>query len=204
MSLDCCSPEQSIKTNDNVYRKTLWVVLVINAVMFFVEIISGIAAGSVSLQADSLDFLGDAANYGVALYVLTKSLRLKAYSALAKSFTMFGFGLWVITQAVYKMITGIPPQSEIMGVISIFALAANMLCFYLLSRHSREDSNRKSVWLCSRNDAIGNIAVMLAAAATHYTLSHWPDLIVALMMALLAISSAWQVAKHALNEIRHT
>ncbi len=192
----------NLNSGDIAYRKTLWIVLFINTVMFIAEIISGLAAGSVSLQADAIDFLGDAANYGIALYVLSKSVRLKAYSSLIKSLTMFVFGLWVIIQAVYKLITEITPQAEIMGVIGFLALAANMYCFYLLSRHSRDDSNRKSVWLCSRNDAIGNIAVILAALATYYTTSHWPDLIVAAIMAALAITSAYQVSKQAYREIK--
>ena len=199
MSDHCCpTPETGI--GDASYRKTLWIVLLINAAMFIAEVIAGLAAGSVSLQADALDFLGDAANYGISLYVIGKSLRVRANSALIKSVSMLVFGLWVLGQALYKIIAGTLPEAEVMGVIGFIALAANLFSFYLLSRHSREDSNRQSAWLCTRNDAIGNIAVLFAAGAVYFTQSHWPDLLVALIMAYLAISSAWQITRKALTE----
>lgn len=199
MSDHCCpTPETGI--GDTSYRKTLWIVLLINAAMFIAEVIAGLAAGSVSLQADALDFLGDAGNYGISLYVLGKSLRVRANSALIKSASMLVFGLWVLGQALYKIITGTLPEAEVMGVIGFIALAANLFSFYLLSRHSREDSNRQSAWLCTRNDSIGNIAVLFAAGAVYFTQSHWPDLLVALIMAYLAISSAWKIMRKALAE----
>ena len=202
MSKECCPTDQNAVTNDANYRRTLWIVLLLNGAMFIAEIIAGLVSGSVSLQADALDFLGDAANYGIALYVLARSVRIRAYSALVKSTTMFEFGLWVISQVFYKIYTGTPPEAEVMGAVGFSAFAVNMYCFYLLSRHSREDSNRKSVWLCSRNDAICNIAVILAAGAVHYTNSYWPDLIVAAIISGLAISGAWQVTIQARKELR--
>ncbi len=204
MSKHCCPTDLDTSADDAAYRRILWVVLVLNAVMFVVEILSGLHAGSVSLQADALDFLGDAANYGIALYALGRSLRFKAFTALTKSATMLVFGIWVIGQAFYKIYTGILPAAEVMGVVGFIALAVNLICFYLLSRHSREDSNRKSVWLCSRNDAVCNIAVLVAAGAVHYTTSFWPDLLVAGMIATLAISGAWQVMRQARKELSQT
>jgi len=199
----CCdTPGVSPASTDHAYRRVLWVCLIINAAMFAVEIISGLAAGSLSLQADALDFLGDAANYGISLYALTRTLRFRSYSSLAKSMTMLLFGIWVMVQAVYKILYGIPPVAEVMGAIGFIALIANMLCFYLLSRHSRDDSNRMSVWICSRNDSIGNIAVILAAAATYYTASYWPDLMVAAILAFLAISGSFQITRKAIHELR--
>ena len=201
---ECCNvPSGQSAPTDQAYRKVLWICLVINAVMFGVEIVSGLASGSVSLQADALDFLGDAANYGISLYVLGKAVRVRAYSSLAKSGTMLVFGVWVLAQAVYKIISGVPPVAEVMGVVGFIALASNMFCFYMLSRHARDDSNRMSVWLCSRNDSIGNIAVMLAAVATYYTASYWPDLLVAAVLAWLAIAGSYRITRKAIHELQH-
>jgi cation diffusion facilitator family transporter len=197
---DHCCPTPEAAVSDAPYRKTLWIVLLINAAMFVAEVIAGLAAGSVSLQADALDFLGDAANYGISLYVLGKSVRVRANSALIKSASMLVFGFWVLWQSLYKIIAGTLPEAEVMGVVGLIALAANLFSFYLLSCHSREDSNRQSAWLCTRNDAIGNIAVLFAAGAVYFTRSHWPDLLVALIMAYLAITSAWQIMRKALVE----
>lgn len=197
MNHHCCPTP---KTNDAPYRRTLWIVLAVNAGMFALELVAGVAAGSVSLQADALDFLGDAASYGISLWALGKSLRARANTALIKSATMLAFGLWVLGQTLYKAFTGTLPEAEVMGAVGFVALAANVLSFYLLSRHSREDSNRQSVWLCSRNDAVGNVAVMLAAGAVYITGSHWPDLLVALIMAYLAITAAIRIIRTALRE----
>lgn len=158
-------------------------------------------AGSVSLQADALDFLGDAANYGISLYVISHSIKVRAYTALFKSFTMLIFGVWVISQTIYKIYIGTPPAAEIMGMIGLIALLMNVICFYLLSKHSRSDSNRQSAWICSRNDAVGNIAVVIAAFMVYYTSSIWPDIIVAIMIAGMAILGAYQVTKQAIKEI---
>jgi cation diffusion facilitator family transporter len=202
MSKHCCHPETQVATDDAAYRRTLWIVLTVNLAMFVAEIIFGIVASSVALQADALDFLGDAANYGIALYALSRTIKFRAYTALAKSASMLAFGIWVMGQAIYKITTGIPPEADIMGIIGFTALAANLFCFYLLSRHNHHDSNRQSAWLCTRNDAIGNVAVLVAAACVYFTASFWPDLIVAAIMATLAIHSAWQVARQARAELR--
>lgn len=201
MSNHCC-PTPEPGEIDTSYRKTLWIVLAINVVMFMVEMVAGLVADSVSLQADALDFLGDAANYGISLFVLNKSMRMKAHSALLKAASMLLFGVWVLGQAAYQAINGALPTAEIMGVVGFIALFANIACFMMLSRHSREDSNRQSVWLCSRNDAIGNLAVLLAALAVYFTDSHWPDWIVAIIISFLALSAASKIARTAMRELR--
>lgn len=200
---DCCDLSNGqTPPGDSSYRKVLWLCLAVNALMFATEIVAGLLAGSLSLQADALDFLGDAANYGISLYVLGRSIRLRAYSSLIKSATMLAFGIWILVQAGYKILNGIPPEADVMGVIGFLALLANVFCFVILSRHSRDDSNRMSVWLCSRNDALGNVAVMIAAVATHFTQSFWPDLLVAIIMAMLAFSSSYRVIGKAIYELR--
>ncbi|NKB55642.1 MAG: cation transporter [Alphaproteobacteria bacterium] len=183
-------------------RRVLIVVLIINAGMFAVEITAGLAAKSVSLQADALDFLGDAATYAITLFVLTMSLRWRAGAALLKGISMGLFGLFVIAAAVWQAITGTLPGFEIMGTIGFAALTANVVCALLLIRFREGDSNMRSVWLCSRNDAISNVAVMIAAAGVFATDTGWPDIAVAAVMATLALTASWQVVRHALEELR--
>lgn len=195
---DCCGTEEP---EDDKYRKILWIVLVINAAMFFVEISSGIYSGSQSLLADAIDFFGDAANYAVSLYVLNKSLTMRAKASYLKGASMALFGIWILGSTAYKALTTGVPQAEIMGVIGFIALAANVFCAALLYKYREGDSNRESVWICSRNDAIGNIAVMLAAAGVFASGTKWPDLFVASIMAGLALSGAWRIIKSARAEI---
>lgn len=189
---------------DGPYRSILWVALALNAAMFAIEIGAGVAAGSVSLLADALDFLGDAANYGVSLFVLGATLAWRARTALVKAASMGAFGLWVAGEAVWSAISSVVPQAVTMGVVGALALGVNLLVTLLLFRYRDGDANMRSVWICSRNDAIGNLAVMAAAAGVLGTGTGWPDIAVAAIMASLALWGAWRVAWLALAELRHT
>ena len=184
------------------YRRVLWVVLGINAGMFLVEISAGLAARSVSLQADALDFLGDAFNYGISLFVLGMSLRWLAAAALLKGAFMGLFGLWVIGATVYNTVFSTVPEALVMGSVGLAALAANVGSAALLFRYREGDSNMRSVWLCTRNDAIGNVAVMLAAGGVLATGTGWPDVAVAAVMATLALTACRHVLKQAVGELR--
>jgi Co/Zn/Cd efflux system component len=170
--------------------------------MFLVEIISGISSGSSALQADALDFLADAANYGISLFVLTKALQTRANASLIKGWTMALFGAWVIAHAAFQAATGDVPKPIVMGVVGLLALFANLLVLMLLYAYRSGDSNMRSVWICSRNDALGNVAVMLAASGVFATRSGWPDIVVAMTMGTLALSGARQIIKHARDELR--
>ena len=171
------------------YRKALWAALVINAVMFAVEIIGGLQSGSVSLLADAVDFAGDAANYGISLAVLAMGLTWRARAALLKGLTMAGFGVFVFARTLWAVLSGVAPEPLTMGVIASLALLANVVVALMLYAFRDGDANMRSVWLCSRNDAIGNIAVMLAAVGVFGTGLGWPDFVVAAIMAGLALSS---------------
>lgn len=188
--------------NNPVFRRILWFALASNAVMFFVELFASYISGSVSLQADALDFFGDALTYGITLFVLGMALHARAKAALFKSATMAGFGLWVIASAVYRAATGTVPDAAVMGVVGMLALLVNVAVAALLFRYRGGDSNRRSIWLCSRNDALGNIAVMLAAAGVFATDTGWPDILVAALIAGLSLSASAQVLKHAMAELR--
>ena len=183
-------------------RHILIIVLIVNAAMFGVEITAGLAAKSVSLQADALDFLGDAATYAITLFVLTMSLRWRAGAALLKGISMGLFGIFVLAMAAWQAINGTLPGFQVMGAVGFAALAANVFCALLLIRFREGDSNMRSVWLCSRNDAISNVAVMIAAAAVFASETGWPDIAVAVVMASLALTASWQVVRHALSELR--
>ncbi len=187
---------------DGVYRNVLWIVFGVNAAMFCVEAVAGAVAGSVSLQADALDFLGDAANYLIALFVLGKAVTWRAGAALLKGGAMAVFGVWVLGYSVWMAMSGGIPEAPVMGVVGTMALMANVGCAVLLYRHRKGDSNRESVWLCSRNDAIANVAVIGAAGLVYLTHSHWPDLAVGFLMAALSLQAAWQVIRRATGELR--
>ena len=202
MAKDCCETNCTVdQAKSPRYRRVLWIALWINATMFAVEIVSGMKAGSVSLLADSLDFLGDAANYGISLWVLGMGVTIRARASLLKAVSMAVFGIWVLGNTVWHAVAGTMPNAETMGMVGALALAANLSVVGLLYAYREGDSNMRSVWLCTRNDALGNIAVMLAAFGVILTGSAWPDLFVALMMAGLALSSAWQVIRQARGEL---
>jgi Co/Zn/Cd efflux system component len=182
----------------------LWSVLLINAAMFAVEIGAGIMSGSASLQADALDFLGDAANYAVSLFVVGMALRYRASAALAKGATMGLFGLWVLGISAWHVVNGTLPAAGTMGVVGVTALIANGASFALLWAYRDGDANMRSAWICTRNDVIGNLAVLLAAAGVFGTGTGWPDIAVAVIMAGLALQGAWVVTRQALFELRST
>ncbi len=184
------------------YRRVLWAALVINAAMFAVELAGGLHAGSVSLLADAVDFFGDAANYGLSLLVLGMALQSRARAALVKGLSMGVFGLFVLFQAAWSAATAHTPEPVTMGVIGALALLANVAVAAMLYAWREGDANMRSVWLCSRNDAIGNIAVMVAALGVFGTGSAWPDLAVAAVMGVLALASARSVIQQARAELR--
>jgi Co/Zn/Cd efflux system component len=202
----CCTPPplnlDPHQGNAAAYRRVLWAVLAINAVMFLVEIGAGLAAGSASLQADALDFLGDAANYAISLVVAGMALRYRAAAALAKGATMGLFGLWVIGTVVWHAVHGTLPSAFAMGAVGVAALAANAASFGLLWAFRGGDANMRSAWICTRNDVLGNLAVLLAALGVFGTGTGWPDIIVAAVMAALALQGATVVVRQSLAELR--
>lgn len=202
MGVSCCAPVPPPKKGAQEYRTALWAVLAINAVMFAVEIVAGLSADSASLQADAIDFLGDAANYGLSLFVIGMAAHWRAKAALLKGLTMGVFGAWVAVVTVWHLITTTVPQAETMGVIGAIALVANAVSFLLLWRYRAGDANMRSAWICSRNDVIGNMAVLLAAAGVFGTAQGWPDAVVAGIMSGLALQGAWVSVRLALAELK--
>lgn len=184
------------------YRRVLWAALAINAALFVVEGVGGLRADSVSLLADAIDFLGDAANYGVSLAVLGMALHWRARAALLKGLCMGAFGIFVLGRAAWASTHGAAPEAITMGAIGSLALVANVAVAWMLYAWREGDANMRSVWLCSRNDAIGNLAVMAAAAGVVGTGSAWPDLAVAGVMGVLALSAARSVVAQAWQELR--
>lgn len=204
MSAHCCGGsnfDNGEELRTGRYRLILWIALIVNGGMFLVEILAGLAAGSASLQADALDFLGDAGNYGISLFVFGMTLRVRAKAALVKGVVMALFGFWVIGVTILHAISGTLPGAMTMGVVGTAALIANAVVFILLWSYRAGDSNMRSVWLCTRNDVLGNIAVLIAAASVIGTGTGWPDFIVAAIMAFLALQGAWVVIRQALSEI---
>lgn len=184
------------------YRRVLWIVIALNAAMFAVEMGGGVLAGSQALQADALDFMGDTLTYGLSLAVIGLSLRVRATAALVKGFSLAMMGLWVIGSTVWHAFVLEVPRADVMGVIGFLALATNVASVLLLMKYKDGDANVRSVWLCSRNDAIGNIAVMFAALGVWGTATGWPDVIVASILALLFLQSAVKILRQALQERR--
>ncbi|HUC51695.1 MAG TPA: cation transporter [Xanthobacteraceae bacterium] len=200
----CCPPPLKLDSRQSaIYRRVLWAVLAINGAMFLVEIGAGLAAGSASLQADALDFLGDAANYAISLFVVGMTLRYRATAAMVKGLTMGAFGLWIIGTVAWHVMQGTLPSAIAMGAVGVTALAANGASFALLWAHRQGDANMRSAWICTRNDVLGNVAVLLAALGVFGTGTGWPDIIVAAIMASLAIQGSVTVALNALTELRH-
>jgi Co/Zn/Cd efflux system component len=206
MSAGCsgggCSTAQPF--NDPRWRRVLWFALIINATMFTVEIVAGVGADSRALQADAIDFLGDAGNYAVSLTVASMALVWRARASLLKAATMLAFGLGVLAATLWSIISGAFPHAETMGIVGALALLANVGVALMLFRYRTGDSNMRSVWICSRNDAIGNVAVLLAALGVVGTGTAWPDLIIAGIMASLAVSGSWSVFRQARAELSHT
>ncbi len=202
MSASCCGHAAKFDGLDPRYKRTLWLVIAINAAMFVVELAAGVLAGSQALQADALDFLGDTLTYGISLAVIGMSLRIRATAALAKGISLTLMGLWVFGSTAYHVLILGVPRADIMGIIGFLALAANVGSVLLLLPYKDGDANVRSVWLCSRNDAIGNVAVMIAALGVWGTSTAWPDLTVAAIMAGLFLWSSLQILTQALHEYR--
>ncbi|MGH8720309.1 MAG: cation transporter [Burkholderiales bacterium] len=200
MAEDCCNT--TIIVANERYRRVLWIALGINAVMFVVEIAGGFISGSVSLLADAIDFLGDSANYGLSLAVFSLGMMWRARSALLKGLCMGGYGVFVMARAGWAALYGEPPEPFIMGAVAVVALFANLGVAAMLFAYRQGDSDMRSVWLCSRNDAINNIAVIIAAIIVFGTASKWPDLAVAAVMGTLGLTSSAAVIRHALGDMR--
>ena len=200
---NCCSDKAcEIAALQTRQSSTLKIVLGINAVMFAVELAAGLMSGSVSLLADSLDMLGDALVYGFSIYVVARGTRMKAMAALFKGAIMAAFGVFVLAEAIYKMLIPHVPVFETIGAIGLLALVTNSLCFAMLWRHRADDINMRSVWLCSRNDIIANVSVLFAAGGVWLSRSGWPDILVGLALAVLFLRSALFVLREGIAELR--
>ena len=200
---DCCEDKScEISTMRASHGRVLWIVLAINALVFLVEGYAGLIARWTALLADALDMLGDALVYGFSLFVLARSARWQAGAALAKGSFMLAFGLGVLGEALYKAFHPVLPNSGTMGVIGGVALAANLVCFLLLFQHRSDNLNMSSTWLCSRNDLIANVGVLLAAGACYVFASRWPDIIVGCIIAVLFLKSAFNVLRQATAVLR--
>lgn len=202
MGSDCCGHGATFEGLSADYKRRLWLVISINAAMFIVEMTAGALAGSQALQADALDFLADSVTYGISLAVIGASVRVRGWAAFGKGISLTLMGVWVLGSTVYHtLIVGLP-RAEVMGAVGFLALAANAASVLILMRYKDGDANVRSVWLCSRNDAIGNVIVMVAALAVWGTTTKWPDLIVAAIMAGLFLYSSWQILTQSLREVR--
>lgn len=186
------------------YKRVLWIVAGANLLMFIVELLGGHLAGSMALQADALDFLADSLTYAVSLWAIGKPLKLRGQVAIAKGVSLGLMGLYVMIATIYRVFVLGVPEAFTMSIIGFLAFATNVGSVLLLYRWRNGDANVRSVWLCSRNDAIGNVAVMIAALMVGLTQSGWPDVIVAFIMAALFLSSSWQIIRQAVNEMRLT
>ncbi|WP_419852513.1 cation diffusion facilitator family transporter [Actinobacillus pleuropneumoniae] len=184
------------------YKKALWIVLILNLSMFFVEIVMGVKSGSTSLLSDSLDFLGDSANYLISLIVLPMALSYRAKASMIKGLTMGGFGLFILMTTIYRVFYGEMPSSSEMSIVGFLALLVNVSAVLILLKFRDGDSNVRSVWVCSRNDAIGNVAVILAGMAVYLFQSKYPDLIVAFVLAFLALQASQEIIKRAWAELK--
>ena len=202
MSASCGHDHAPFDGMSETYKRRLWLVIAINAAMFVVEMTAGQLAGSQALQADALDFFADAVTYGISLAVIGASLKTRSMAAAAKGASLFLMGLWVFGSTLYRVLYQGVPEAEIMGVIGFLALAANLASVLLLMNYKDGDANVRSVWLCSRNDAIGNVIVMIAALGVWGTATAWPDLIVAGIMAGLFLYSSVQILSQSLAEWR--
>jgi Co/Zn/Cd efflux system component len=200
MGCHCHQTEVPFDGIDPQYKRILWIVIVINAVLFVIEMVAGTLANSMALQADALDFLGDTITYGLSLAVIGHSLKRRHAVALFKAITLVTFGLWVLGTTIYHVFVLNMPVATIMTGVAILAFAANLVSVLLLYRFKDGDANVRSVWLCSRNDMIGNIAVIGAASMVSFTQSGWPDLIVAFLMSSLFCHSAYLILKQVLEE----
>lgn len=204
MADDCCASPSGTKEalNDPLWLRVLWIALGLNVTMFAVEIVAGVMAHSRSLQADALDFLGDAANYAISLGVAGLALQWRARTALLKGLTILVFGFGVLASAIWGIMHGSSPDPFAMGIVGFIALLVNLSVALMLYRYRTGDANMRSVWICSRNDAINNVLVIAAGLAVFWSGSGLPDLLVAFIMAALGISGGWQIVRQSALELR--
>ena len=202
MGGDRCEGEPTFDGASGSYKRVLWVVIFINAAMFVVELGAGLSARSQALKADALDFLADTTTYAISFYVIGRSVRWRTNAALFKGISLGAVGVWVLGSTIYQVFVVGVPVAFVMGTVGIMALMANVVCAVLLSKFRNGDANVRSVWLCSRNDAIGNLAVVLAAGGVWATDTVWPDLLVAFVVASLFLSGAVQIVRQARSEKR--
>jgi len=202
MGKHCCEHKIENLDNHSSFKKVLYFALAINLSMFILEVAQSISAKSLSLKADAIDFLGDSLNYAISLFVISASIQTRAKVSLFKALSMFVFGLWVIFEAIITFNSEQLPNSFTMSWVGILALISNAVVAMVLYKFRTGDSNMQSVWLCSRNDALGNLAVVLASVGVYYWNSKWPDLLVASAMALLAIQASLTVFKAAMSELK--
>jgi Co/Zn/Cd efflux system component len=200
--ISTCSSAGPGAPNSPRWRRALWIALIVNASCFVAEIVAGLAAGSAALQADALDFFGDAANYAISLSVAGMALAWRARAAAMKGCTLIIFALWVVSNTAWQALHGTLPQAEVMGVVGFTALVANGGVALMLYRYRGGDANMRSVWVCSRNDAIGNLAVLFAAMGVFGTSTGWPDVIVAAIMGCLGLWGGLQIVTQARAELR--
>jgi Co/Zn/Cd efflux system component len=203
MSFNCCDHEPKFQGVSAAFKRALWAVIAINGSMFFVEMVAGVLAGSQALKADALDFFGDTATYALSLFVIGMPIIWRTRAALFKGLSLAAMGLWVLGSTAYQFLVLGTPTAEVMGIIGFLALVANLISVLLLMKYRDGDANVRSVWLCSRNDAIGNVAVMLAASGVWLSQTAWPDLIVAGIMAGIFFWSSTQIIRQALHERGH-
>jgi Co/Zn/Cd efflux system component len=202
MDAHCCEHDLAAdRQHSRYWQVVLWIALAINTAMFVTEILAGVVAESVSLHADALDFLGDAANYAISLAVVGLALTWRARAALLKGYTLVVLGLWVIGETVWHVAYGGLPEASMMGLIGVLALLANGVVALMLFRFRASEANMRSVWICSRNDVLGNAAVLLAALGVFGTGTLWPDVIVAGVMATLSIHGGASIIRQASVEL---
>lgn len=204
MSAGCtsCASDHKQPVQDGPYRKVLWFALITNAAMFLVELIAGALGQSLALTADAMDFFSDAANYAITLIVLGMALNVRAKAALFKGVCMGLVGLYVLYTSIAHIVDGTVPRAEVMGIVGFLALMTNVIVAILLYRHRGGDANRQSIWICSRNDAIANIAVLIAGLGVWTTTTGWPDILVGLGIAGLGLWGAAQIIKKSIDELK--
>lgn len=195
---ECCKVITISERQRRVFVAVLW----INVTLFLVEALAGIVSYSTALLADSVDMLGDAIVYGFSLYVIGRGAIWQTRAALLKGVIMAAFGAGVLAQVVIKIFLGLTPDAEVMGIVGVLALAANVWCLVLLWRHRGDDINMRSAWVCSRNDVIGNVSVLVAAIAVNLTGSPWPDILVGLLVAMVFCYSAIQIIRDSSLEVQ--
>lgn len=200
MGVNCCANDHGV--SDQRYRRILWLAFVLNALMFGVEIVAAWHAKSTSLLGDSMDFMADSANYAMTLFVLALSARARSQVALVKGYTMAAYGILVLVFVVLRHFEPHPPLASIMGIVGLLALATNLSVAWLLFHFRTGESNQRAVWLCTRNDAIANVAVLLAALGVSLTHAAWPDMVVGCAIGVLGLWSGRQIIHQARGELQ--